>query len=76
MKDTDAQKALSQKERRKNLKGCFEVVKRKEVAGKRVLVVDDVLTTGATADEVTKTLIKAGAAVVYVATVASVERKK
>lgn len=76
IEDTDAQKALSQKERRENLKGCFEVVKREDVACKRVLVADDVLTTGATADEITKTLIKAGAAVVCVATVASVEYKK
>ena len=63
-------------ESEENLKGCFEVVKREDVACKRVLVADDVLTTGATADEITKTLIKAGAAVVCVATVASVEYKK
>ncbi len=43
--------------------------------GKRVLVVDDILTTGATADEMAKALIKAGAKAVYLATVASVEYK-
>ena len=74
-KETGAQKNLTRKERSENLHGCFKVVKREEVVGKRVLVVDDILTTGATADEIAKTLLKAGAAAVYLATVASVEYK-
>lgn len=74
-KETATQKELSRKERGKNLKGCFKVVKREEVKGKRVLVVDDVLTTGATADEMAFALKKAGAIKVYLATVASVEYK-
>jgi len=72
---TEDQKNLSREERAKNLSGCFRVVKKEEVKSKRVLVVDDVLTTGATADEMTKVLLRAGAAQVYVATVASVEYK-
>jgi len=72
---TDEQKYLTREERSKNLWGCFRVVKKVEVKLKRVLVVDDVLTTGATADEMTKILLRAGAAQVYVATVASVEYK-
>lgn len=74
-KDTGAQKELSRKARSKNLAGCFKVVKRGEVKGKRVLVVDDILTTGATANEMAKVLLKAGAKQVYLATVASVEYK-
>ena len=74
-KETSEQKDLSRKERSKNLARCFKVVRREEVKGKRVLVVDDVLTTGATADEMAKVLLKAGAAKVYLATAASVEYK-
>ena len=74
-KETGEQKNLSRKERSKNLSGTFRTVKREEVNGKRVLVVDDILTTGATADEMAKALLKAGAKEVYLATVASVEYK-
>ena len=71
-RETSAQKELTRKERSKNLAGCFRVVKREEVKGKRVLVVDDILTTGATAEEMAKALLKAGAKKVYLATAASV----
>lgn len=74
-KETGEQKALSRKERSKNLAGCFRTAKREEIKGKRVLVVDDILTTGATANEMAHTLLKAGAKEVYLATVASVEYK-
>ena len=74
-KETGEQKNLSHKERIKNLSGCFRVVEREAVKGKRVLVVDDILTTGTTADEMAKALLKAGAKEVYLATVASVEYK-
>lgn len=72
---TGEQKNLSRKERDRNLAGSFTAAKREEVKGKRVLVVDDVLTTGATADEMAKVLLRAGADTVYLATVASVEYK-
>lgn len=73
--DTREQKSLSRKEREQNLSKCFEVKDRKAVKGKRVLIVDDVLTTGATADALTGKLYSAGAKSVYLATVASVEYK-
>ena len=75
VKDTAAQKGLTRRERRENLKGAFKAVKRESLAGKSVLVIDDVLTTGATADEVCSAILKAGAAQVYFASVASVEYK-
>ena len=54
--------------------GAFEVPARRKarVEGKRVLLIDDVLTTGATAEACAKALIKAGAAAVDLATVARV----
>lgn len=74
-RETDAQKTLSKRKREKNLQGCFRVHKRKECNGKRILLVDDVLTTGATADEICKLLKGAHAKKVYLITIASVEYK-
>lgn len=75
VKENKVQKSLSAKERFKNIEGCFKVNKRDELRGKTVLVVDDILTTGATAMEMTKVLLKAGVKCVYLATVASVDYK-
>jgi ComF family protein len=59
VKDTPPQNKLDRKERMKNLKGAFEV--KADVAGKRIVVVDDVFTTGSTINEIAKALIEAGA---------------
>ena len=67
------QKGLTQKERVENVKGAFKIAKRKEIKGKSVLLVDDVMTTGSTVNEVSRILLSAGAKEVFVATVASVE---
>ncbi len=75
IKDTSEQKSLSRKEREKNLQGCFKVENRDALKGKNILLTDDVLTTGATADAICKKLLSAGAANVYLATVASVQYK-
>jgi ComF family protein len=58
--------------RRKLIDGAFVVPRsrRKSVAGRRVLVVDDVMTTGATLAECARTLLAAGAAEVWVASLA------
>lgn len=74
-RQTEDQKQLSLKERADNLKGSFKILKRDELKGKRVLIVDDVLTTGATAAEMSRAVIAAGAAKVYFTAVASVEYK-
>lgn len=74
-RETSDQKSLTMKERAENLHACFAIADRDSVKGKRVLLVDDVLTTGATADEVCRELQIAGAKEIYFMTVASVEYK-
>jgi ComF family protein len=67
--DTPPQtRAVTAADRRSNVKGAFEVAPRHPFAGKTVLVVDDVLTTGATTSECAGALKRAGAREVYVAT--------
>jgi len=56
--------------RRETVEGAFEVVRPRLVAGERVLLVDDVLTTGATASACAAALRAAGASEVFVLTVA------
>jgi ComF family protein len=65
-----AQTTLSRKGRLKNLRGAFAVRDAESVAGKRVLLIDDVFTTGATVNECAKTLRKAGSGDVFVLTLA------
>jgi ComF family protein len=75
---TPSQGRLGPAERRANVKGAFAVAKRRAaaIAGKRVLLVDDVLTTGATVEECTRALLRAGAASVDVLTLARVNRPR
>lgn len=64
--DTPAQARLSRKERQYNLKGSFQVSRLNVIKDKRILLVDDVATTGSTIREAARTLHKAGAAQVSV----------
>ena len=75
-RETVQQMRLSREERQENLKGSFAIKNRKEIIGKRVLLIDDVMTTGATAESVCGLLIKNGASSVFVLTVASVQKKR
>jgi len=71
IKDTPVQISLKKRERRKNLTGVFQVKDNtKAIQGKSVVLVDDVYTTGATANECSRALLKAGAERVAVLTVA------
>lgn len=67
---TEPQITLSADERRDNVKGAFAVPDRAAVAGKHVLLLDDVLTTGSTVQECARVLKQAGAAAVTVITIA------
>lgn len=65
VKETDTQKQLTAKERRENLKEVFGIFDKSEVKGKIVLLIDDVFTTGATVNECSRILKKAGARQIY-----------
>jgi predicted amidophosphoribosyltransferase len=73
---TGSQAGLKAKERRRNVRQAFDVSPRwqAKLAGKSVLLVDDVLTTGATVEACVRALQKAGAAHVDVLTLARVVR--
>ena len=62
----------SAKARRRNVLRAFKVPEPQRVAGKRVLLLDDVLTTGATAEACARALKRAGAARVDVLALARV----
>ena len=64
---------LSHPERRKNVAGAFRV--RGRVEGLRILLIDDVMTTGATAGACAKELKRAGAKSVTLLTLARVDRR-
>lgn len=68
---TEAQSGLGQSERRRaNVLGAYECTRPGLVEGKRVLLIDDVVTTGATLSECARTLLTAGAEKVVCATLA------
>lgn len=71
LKSPEPQKGLSAAGRRRNLQGAFGA-SRALLEGKRILLVDDIRTTGATLREASKVLIRAGAERVHAATVALV----
>ncbi len=64
----ESQVALTSEERRQQIRGAFKVASRERIKGREVLLVDDVMTTGATASECARELIHAGAQRVWVAT--------
>jgi ComF family protein len=66
IKKTEPQAGLSRSKRLKNLDGAFVLKKPNRLKGKKVLLIDDVYTTGTTIKQCTKLLIKAGADVVAI----------
>ncbi|MFN2352501.1 MAG: ComF family protein [Kiritimatiellia bacterium] len=64
----ETQTHLAARARQKNVRGAFRMTRGAEVQGKTLLLVDDVMTTGATVDECARVLKQAGAKGVYVLT--------
>ncbi len=73
VRHTESSFTLSRVGRRRNLRGAFRVLG--DVAGREVLLVDDIYTSGATARECARVLVRAGAAKVWVATLARAQRR-
>lgn len=63
---TQSQTLLSAEQRKDNLRDAFRV--RKSIRGKKIILVDDVFTTGSTVNEISKTLRAAGVAKIAVLT--------
>jgi ComF family protein len=74
LRETESQAGLTPHQRRINVRGAFIVSTPATVASKHVLLVDDIFTTGATARAASQALLKAGAASVWVATLARARR--
>ena len=62
IKSTPSQGDKARKERQENIKDSFSVKNKQQIAGKHILLIDDVLTTGATLSECTRVLYESGAA--------------
>ena len=74
LRATESQAGLTIRERRLNVRGAFSVSDPAAVAAKHILLIDDILTTGATARAAAQALVRAGAATVRVATLARARR--
>jgi len=61
IQDTSAQQALDAKARKRNLRNAFDLLPEAHVQGRHLALVDDVLTTGATAQALARLLVDAGA---------------
>lgn len=77
IKETPKQSTLSYRERMKNVEHAFKLnTSLPSLRGKRIVLVDDVLTTGATADALSNLLKRAGAKYVLVLTMAATEKDR
>ncbi len=72
VRSTESSFVLSRRGRRRNLRGAFRM--KGDVSGREVLLIDDILTSGATARECARVLMRAGADKVWVATLARAQK--
>lgn len=72
-RDNERQSLMAGKERRDNVHGVYAVTDKAAVKGKRILLVDDIITTGATVNEASRVLMVAGAKSVTAVSVAHAE---
>jgi ComF family protein len=70
---TATQTNLSREERQQNVSGAFTLFRRERLEGRHILLVDDVLTTGATIQACAAELLKVAGVKVWVATIAHIE---
>ncbi|MBO4937093.1 MAG: ComF family protein, partial [Clostridia bacterium] len=76
VKDTPSQTTLSPGDRANSVKDAFILTDNSLVKGKNILIIEDVYTTGATIEEITNLLLRAGANAVYGLTLAHAVIKK
>lgn len=69
-KNTKAQSQLKPEERHKNIQGAFIVIKPEDVINKTILIIDDIVTTGSTANEMSKVLRENGASRIMILSLA------
>jgi len=72
IKNTTPQVKMSHKERQENQKGSYKIIDENKIKGMNILLVDDVLTTGATTNEIATILKEANAKIVSTITIARV----
>jgi ComF family protein len=70
IKYTESQTTMNINEREENISGAFKVKWKNSVRGKNILLLDDVITTGATISECGKMLLESGANKIYAASIA------
>ena len=75
VRSTTTQAGLTNAKRRANVSGAFRVRRRGSLHGQRILLIDDVMTTGATAASCARALKRAGAKQVTLLTLARVDRR-
>jgi ComF family protein len=70
---TAPQASLSPRERAQNVRGAFQTRRHRDLNGARLVLVDDVMTTGATVKEAARSLRRAGAEAIHVVVLARAE---
>ena len=69
-KNNMAQRNLNKKDREANVVNAYKIIETKEITNKKILLIDDIFTTGATVNECSKTLKNAGAKKIDILTIA------